>query len=117
MRRSSQLWRRLFRIGISPTILRRGGVGRFLMPMHHGQEILARNEAGAPLTSEIIPGPLNQHEQFVVKLDEVGDVHQEPDEPGWKATKAQHPEIGYGGVSSNDREIAFSLHNHPYRAE
>src|SRR5437879_4174763 len=81
-------------------------------PPHHAsalqrQRALTRNEPRPAVPGEIVPGPLHEHQQSVVELDEIHQMDEQPREPGEEATEAQAAgDVGDRGVAADDRHGA-----------
>src|SRR5262245_3147411 len=69
--------------------------------------VVAGDEAGGAVARDVIPHPLHQHQNAVVKLHQVHDVHEQPDQPGAEAGNAQPAEVGDGGAAADGRQVAL----------
>jgi len=67
---------------------------------HQRAEAIASDQAGAALAGEVVPGPLDEHQHFIVEANQKADMDEQPDEPGHKATNVKRANIGHGRVTA-----------------
>src|SRR5437016_7552338 len=65
-----------------------------------------RDEPRGTLVEEVIPRPVQQHEQLVAKSDELDDVDHQPHHPRREPGEPDPPDVGDGGVPTDGREGA-----------
>src|SRR5215510_9351307 len=57
--------------------------------------VMSDDEPHTLPVSAIVPHPLDEDEQPVAKANEIHEVNEEPQQPGYQATQVHAPEIGY----------------------
>src|SRR5690606_11123702 len=71
-----------------------------------GEQVFAGDKTRAPFAGEVVRGPLEKYEHFVVKSDQIHDVDENPEEPSKKTTETREPEISHGGIAADHGEAA-----------
>src|SRR5919199_2373079 len=69
--------------------------------------ITSGNQLRPTLARQVVPGPLEEHQELIVEADQVVDVHKQPQEPGRESGQTQSAEICHPGVTADDRQIAL----------
>src|SRR5687768_5684930 len=69
--------------------------------------ISPRNQLRPTLARHIVPAPLQEHEELIVKPDQIVYVHQQPGHPGQESIQMEAAEICDPGVAPDNRQIAF----------
>src|SRR5262245_19696429 len=64
------------------------------------------NDARVKLESPVRPGPVDQHDEAVSKVDEEVDVRPQPDEPRRKAREVDAAELGDRRLAADGGELA-----------
>src|SRR5690242_1745617 len=67
----------------------------------------AGDQARAAIVSEVTEPPADEDNQAVLEIDQVHQVDEKPQQPRDDATEVQFPQVGNGGLSTDDRECAF----------
>ena len=67
---------------------------------------MASNQPCASLLGEVVPAPLEHHQQLVIKLDQVVNVNENPDQPSREAGKSESFQVHDGGIATDNREAA-----------
>src|SRR5690242_20179073 len=65
----------------------------------------ARYQTGAPVAGDVVVDPLGEHQQPVLKLDQVHQVDEDPGEPRKESADVQEAEIGHRLVAPNRRQV------------
>jgi hypothetical protein len=69
--------------------------------------IFAGNQLGTALACDVVPSPLEEHQQFVIEANQIGDVHKQPQYPCQDTMQMQATEIGDASMAPNDRQVPF----------
>jgi hypothetical protein len=77
----------------------------FVCAFFSGRQIIG-NQAGSPVAAHVVPTPLNQHEKFILELDQIAQMNEQPCEPSKEPRKAKAPHLRHGGPSADDRHGA-----------
>src|SRR6266852_9629940 len=72
---------------------------------------ISRRRAGdqscATAESQILDGPLNKNQDTTLKLDNIHQVDERPDQPGRQAGNLQAEDVGHSRRPPNDRQISL----------
>lgn len=59
-----------------------------------------------PVSCQVVPAPLQEHQQAILELDQVDQVDEEPDQPGRKTVQPQSANLCHGRRAANHRHAA-----------
>src|ERR1017187_8190086 len=85
---------------------RRNKVGQTIV-VCRSSGLAAGNQARAAVSRYVVVHPLGEHQQSIVKFDQVHQMHEDPGEPGRKPRDMELAEFGHGPIAADRGEIAF----------
>src|SRR5450759_1644178 len=59
------------------------------------------NQPDRPVISQVVPGPVHQHQHSIAKADQPNEVYGQPNDPGHEAAQAQPVDVGNRGRPSD----------------
>src|SRR5271167_2378627 len=67
------------------------------------QRVLARDEPCRSVEGEVVPRPLQEHEEPVLEFDNVHKMNEQPHQPGRETRKADPAQVRHGGRPADGR--------------